>query len=161
MLHSLLSRYNDLLNCSLIPKTVVKIVQEKDNMPVFVADEKSYTAEDLTTKLFVKLRETAEQFLGIPVDSCVASYPDHFTKHQQAQYKLAVQSAGFNQVILAKEHVAAYYSFSSENQKVDETTVIADFGAQNFSVTILQQSKGLLTIVGSADENELGMPIFL
>jgi len=52
--------------------------------------------------------------------------------------------------------VAAYFAFSTEQQKVDETVVVCDFGAQNFNVTILQQSKGLVSIIGSAEENELG-----
>lgn len=140
----------------MLPKTVTRMVTDKENVPVFEVDEQTYTAEDLTTKLFVKLRETAEMFLGHVVDSCVVGYPDHFSKHQQDQLKMAVGNAGFVKVILAKEHVAAYYAFSTDQQVVDETIVVADFGAQNFNVTILQQSKGLISIVGSADENELG-----
>jgi len=61
-------------------------------VPVFEVEieevTSTYTAEDLTTKLFVKLRETAEMFLGKPVDSCVVGYPDHFSAHQQEQLKL-------------------------------------------------------------------------
>ncbi|KAI8812842.1 Hsp70 protein-domain-containing protein [Cladochytrium replicatum] len=127
----------------------------------------TFTAEEITTKYFRKLKETAESFIGGSVDGCVVSAPVHFSDDSTNSLIKAISAAGFEEVYPIAEPVAAALAFEnsksaaqkdeeSKAKSLDKTILTLDLGGHQFNATLLRYSDGLYSVLASVDDIKLG-----
>ena len=97
--------------------------------------------------LFLKyLRNEVRKKIGY-VNKAVITVPQKFSPIQRNEIKEAGLEAGFTDIILKTEPVAAAIAYGME-QKKDQTLLVYDFGGGTFDVTILQIKDGDFSTVG-------------
>ena len=105
--------------------------------------------------LFLKyLRKEINKRIGY-VGNVVITVPQGFSPIQRNEIKEAGYEAGFTDVELRSEPIAAAVAYGLD-QKGDKTILIYDFGGGTFDVTILQISDGNFDPLASGGNPELG-----
>lgn len=105
---------------------------------------KRYYAEDLVALILIHLKEIGSKITGEPITKVVLGRPARFSpepaKEQLAQKRLlkAAQIAGFDEVVLQLEPIAAAYAYEAEIKGKDETVLIGDFGGGTADFTIMK-----------------------
>ncbi|RKO87117.1 heat shock protein 70 family [Blyttiomyces helicus] len=123
-----------------------------------------HSVVEVSAKYLRKLKETAENFLGTPVDGVVISIPAHFEDVQKAALMQATKEAGFETAYPVHEPVAAALAFdaatgatsSPASTKIDKNVLVLDLGGHQFNVTALANNAGIYTVLASKDDPALG-----
>jgi len=111
------------------------------------------TAEDLSAEMLKKLRSeiTDEQF-----NSIVITVPAMFDINQVAATKRAGELAGFEQVEILMEPIAAAFAYGFKQKVQDGKYIVFDFGGGTFDAALVRSSGGVLSVVSSEGNNYLG-----
>ncbi|ORX64665.1 HSP70-domain-containing protein, partial [Basidiobolus meristosporus CBS 931.73] len=140
-------------------------ITEKDGVAAFEVNykdaEAKFTAKEITSKFFVTLKQTAENYLGKTVDGVVMAVPSYFTEKQNEELKQAVEAAGLHILQLIHEPTAAALAYNlgqnaSRKDADDKTVLVADLGGHNLDLTLLAARGGVYTVLGSGQDHELG-----
>ncbi len=132
----------------LAPKYVARAYKRQmgnradDNKPLAIITDpsgKDRTAVENSAAALGDLKKSAEKFLGVKVDHVTISFPAYFGDHAREDTKAAAKIAGFREVRLIEEPVAAalYYGLEKGRQ---ENIVVIDFGGGTLDATFLQLS---------------------
>lgn len=118
-----------------------------------VADGKEVTPEDCSSEVLKKLANavTDETFKSV-----VITVPAAFRLPQVDATKRAAKMAGFEQVEILMEPVAAAFAFGSKKKIKNGKFVVFDFGVKRFEVSLLDIEEGLMTVVDTVGDNRLG-----
>ena len=110
-------------------------------------------AEELSAELLKKLKGevTEEQFKSV-----VITVPAMFDMNQVAATKRAGELAGFEQVEILMEPVAAAFNFAIKNKIGDAKYVVFDFGGGTFDAALVKAEGGVMSVVSSEGDNFLG-----
>lgn len=133
-----------------------KVVAGANDRPAFEVQRKgkaqTYSLEDLIGFVLTKMKVTAAGYLGEKVENTVITVPAEFDEEQKEIVRKGAQKAGFKQIRLIKDAVAAAmaHSLDVENDKQPlKTVLVVDFGAGSLDVTVLKVDRGLLSILAS------------
>ncbi|EPX74875.1 heat shock protein Pdr13 [Schizosaccharomyces octosporus yFS286] len=119
--------------------------------------EKIVTAQEASTRHLQRLRESAQDFLGVKVDGCVMSVPVYFTDEQRKALETAATQAGLPILQLIHDPAAILLALMySETVLIDKTFVVANFGANRSEVSVVSIKGGLMTILSTAHDENLG-----
>jgi len=115
--------------------------------------EESVNAEELSAELLKKLKGevTEEQFKSV-----VITVPAMFDMNQVAATKRAGEMAGFEQVEILMEPVAAAFNYGFKNNIQDGKFVVFDFGGGTFDAAFVKAEGGVMSVVSSEGDNFLG-----
>jgi molecular chaperone DnaK len=115
--------------------------------------DEQVNAEELSAELLKKLKGeiTEEQFKSV-----VITVPAMFDFNQVAATKRAGILAGFEQVEILMEPVAAAFNYSFRNKIGDAKYVVFDFGGGTFDAALVTSEGGVMTVVSSEGDNFLG-----
>ncbi len=103
-----------------------------------VVGDKLYRPIDVAAKILQKLREDAEKLhFHQPVPRVVITHPASFDALLQEKIKQAAMLAGFSEVELLPEPVAAALAYMETGNKVGDHTLVYDFGGGTFDVAVL------------------------
>jgi hypothetical protein len=107
--------------------------------PKVLDGRRIYKPVDIAAKILGKLKDDAERlsFQRMPVRRVVITYPASFNPLQQDKIKQAAILAGFEEVMLLPEPVAAAIACSRSNLRVGKYILVYDFGAGTFDVAVL------------------------
>lgn len=110
-------------------------------------------AEELSAEILKKLKGevTEEQFKSV-----VITVPAMFDMNQVAATKRAGELAGFEQVEILMEPVAAAFAYVLEHKIQDGKFVIFDFGGGTFDAALVKSEGGVMSVVSSEGDNFLG-----
>lgn len=108
---------------------------------IMVLDEqRKYRPEDIAALLLKKLKADAEiRRFYEPVTRAVITFPTAFDSTQKDKIRLAAKLAGFTEVELLEEPIAAALAFKYEGLKVGKCIMVYDFGAGTFDIAVLSQ----------------------
>ncbi|CDR39468.1 CYFA0S03e03686g1_1 [Cyberlindnera fabianii] len=127
---------------------------------VAVSDEKtlSYTAKQVTVRHLEQLKAAAKDYLGKEIEGSVIAVPTNFTDKQKEELLSAANEAGLNVMQLINEPSAALLSHVSQDDRLteDKTYVVADFGGVRSDAAVISVRGGILTILATAHDYELG-----
>ena len=78
-------------------------VEPKAGVPVIDVEGKTYTSQEISARILMKLKKDAEDYLGEKVDRAVITVPAYFDDAQRQATKQAGESAGFKVERIIKE----------------------------------------------------------
>lgn len=142
----------------LITAPSVTFAEFKRNMGTnyqYFANEKYYTAEDLSSFVLRRLREDAEAYLGEAVTEAVISVPAYFNDDKRCATKNAGKLAGITVERLINEPsaVALKHHMGIEDA---ETFIIFDFGGGTLDVSLVDAFDNMVEIQSVSGDNYLG-----
>jgi molecular chaperone DnaK len=118
-------------------------------------DGKSYTAQEISARILMKLKRDAESFLGDTVVDAVITVPAYFNDAQRQATKEAGQIAGLNVLRIINEPTAASLAYGLDKES-DETILVFDLGGGTFDVSVLEIGEGVFEVKATSGDTQLG-----
>jgi len=115
--------------------------------------EKDLTSEELSAEVLKKLKQPITDEI---INAVVVTVPAKFDANQKEATKKAAELAGFNQVELLSEPVAAAYSYGVKSKSKDGYWVVFDFGGGTFDAALLKIEEGLFKVISTEGDSLLG-----
>ena len=124
----------------------------------FKHESKTFKAEEISSMILVKMKETAEAYLGHGVHKAVITVPAYFNDSQRQATKDAGTIAGLNVLRVINEPTAAAIAYGLDKKKGAgaSTVLIFDLGGGTFDVSILQIDEGVFEVKSTAGNTHLG-----
>ncbi|KAJ9118240.1 Hsp70 ATPase ssa1 [Naganishia vaughanmartiniae] len=136
-------------------------VINKGSKPViqveYKGEQKEFTPEEISSMILVKMRETAEAYLGEPVKDAVVTVPAYFNDSQRQATKDAGLISGLNVLRIINEPTAAAIAYGLDKMSAGEKNVlIFDLGGGTFDVSLLTIEEGIFEVKATAGDTHLG-----
>ncbi len=123
----------------------------------FKGETKQFTPEEVSSMVLIKMRETAESYLGGTVNNAVVTVPAYFNDSQRQATKDAGLIAGLNVLRIINEPTAAAIAYGLDKKVEGERNVlIFDLGGGTFDVSLLTIEDGIFEVKSTAGDTHLG-----
>ena len=136
-------------------------VINKDSKPHIQAslkgETKTFSPEEISSMVLVKMKETAEAYLGKEVKHAVITVPAYFNDSQRQATKDAGLISGLNVLRIINEPTAAAIAYGLEKKGTGERNIlIYDLGGGTFDVSLLTIDDGIFEVKATAGDTHLG-----
>jgi molecular chaperone DnaK len=140
--------------------------QEIDRMPYEVVEAdngdahihvqgRDYSPPEISSKILMKLRDAAEEYLGEEVTEAVITVPAYFNDAQRQATKDAGKIAGLDVKRIVNEPTAAALAYGMDSKK-DEVIAVYDLGGGTFDISILEVGENVVEVVATDGDTHLG-----
>merc|ERR1711896_91983 len=137
-----------------------KIVNDSNTPKIQVqykGETKTFSAEEISSMVLTKMKETASAFTGKDVKDVVVTVPAYFNDSQRQATKDAGAIAGLNVLRIINEPTAAAIAYGLDKKTAGETNVlIFDLGGGTFDVSLLTIDDGIFEVKATAGDTHLG-----
>jgi L1 cell adhesion molecule like protein len=139
-----------------------KVEGDKSDKPQIVVEYKGETKkfmpEEISSMVLLKMKETAEAYLGQKVKKAVVTVPAYFNDSQRQATKDAGSIAGLDVLRIINEPTAAAiaYGLDKIEEKVEKNILIFDLGGGTFDVSLLTIEGGVFEVKATAGDTHLG-----
>jgi molecular chaperone DnaK len=147
-------RYNEV---SSEMKTIAYQVEEgANNTPRVRIADRLYTPQEISAFILQKMKQTAEDFLGMEVTEAVITVPAYFNDAERQATKEAGAIAGLDVKRIINEPTAAALAYGLDKQGKDMTVAVFDLGGGTFDVSILDLGDGVFEVKATDGDIHLG-----
>ena len=126
----------------------------------YKGETKEFQPEQISSMILVKMKETAEAFLGKDVKNAVVTVPAYFNDSQRQATKDAGVIAGLNVLRIINEPTAAAIAYGldkkSNSGPAEKNVMIFDLGGGTFDVSLLTIEEGIFEVKATAGDTHLG-----
>ncbi|MBZ6370646.1 MAG: Hsp70 family protein [Microbacterium hominis] len=136
----------------IIDKATKPIIQVE-----YKGETKEFTPEEISSMVLLKMKETAEAYLGGTVSNAVVTVPAYFNDSQRQATKDAGTISGLNVLRIINEPTAAAIAYGLDKKSEGEKNVlIFDLGGGTFDVSLLTIEEGIFEVKATAGDTHLG-----
>jgi L1 cell adhesion molecule like protein len=123
----------------------------------YKGETKKFFPEEISSMVLVKMKETAEAFLGKTIKDAVVTVPAYFNDSQRQATKDAGTISGMNVLRIINEPTAAAIAYGLDKKgKGERNVLIFDLGGGTFDVSILTIEDGIFEVKSTAGDTHLG-----
>ncbi len=116
---------------------------------------KPCSPQEISAMVLARMRDTASEFLGEPVDQAVITVPAYFNDAQRQATKEAGKIAGLEVLRIINEPTAAALAYGIK-QDTDQKIAVFDLGGGTFDVSILEIGDGVFQVLSTNGDTFLG-----
>src|SRR3990170_7854561 len=131
-------RYDDAVVQKDIPLESYKIVRAENGDVWLEAQGKKMAPPEISARVLMKMKKTAEDYLGESVTDAVITVPAYFNDAQRQATKDAGRIAGLNVRRIINEPTAAALAFGLDKQEGDRKIAVYDLGGGTFDISIIE-----------------------
>jgi len=122
----------------MVPYKIVKA----DNGDAWVeGNGKKMAPPEVSARVLMKMKKTAEDYLGEPVTEAVVTVPAYFNDSQRQATKDAGKIAGLEVKRIINEPTAAALAYGMDKQRGDRKIAVYDLGGGTFDISIIEISE--------------------
>jgi len=119
----------------MVPYTII----EADNGDAWVeAADKKMAPPEVSARVLMKMKKTAEDYLGEPVTEAVITVPAYFNDSQRQATKDAGKIAGLEVKRIINEPTAAALAYGLDKQRGDRKIAVYDLGGGTFDISVIE-----------------------
>ncbi len=131
-------RFDDAVVQKDIAMVPYKIVKAANGDAWVEARGKAMAAQQISAEVLIKMKKTAEDYLGEKVTEAVITVPAYFNDAQRQATKDAGKIAGLDVKRIINEPTAAALAFGMDKVKGDRKIAVYDLGGGTFDISIIE-----------------------
>ena len=138
------------------PERTVRSIKRRmgETTPVRMAD-KDYAPQEISALILRRLKDLAQDHLGVEVNKAVITVPAFFSDAQRQATREAGQIAGLEVVRIINEPTAAALAYESRHAGARKALVY-DLGGGTFDVSVVNLEGDVVEVLASHGNNHLG-----
>jgi len=133
-----------------------KIVNSEKGDAWIEAKGDKYSPSQISAFILIKMKETAEKYLGQEVTKAVITVPAYFNDAQRQATKDAGKIAGLEVLRIINEPTAASLAYGLDKKKENKKIAVYDLGGGTFDVSILELGDGVFEVKSTNGDTFLG-----
>ncbi len=146
-------KYNEVQEeAKMVPYTITK---NSNGDAVFEVDGKQLSPEEVAAQILMKMKETAEAYLGEKVTEAVVTVPAYFNDSQRQSTKDAGKIAGLDVKRIIPEPTAAALAYGLDKEG-DKKIAVFDLGGGTFDISVMEIGDGVFEVLATNGDTRLG-----
>ncbi len=138
-----------------IKRVPYKVVAGPNGMAAVEIAGKIYTPPEISAMILQKMKQTAEDYLGHPVEKAVITVPAYFNDAQRQATKDAGKLAGLDVVRIINEPTASALAYGLDKKKEEKVSVY-DLGGGTYDISVLELAEGVFEVKSTNGDTHLG-----
>src|SRR5947199_2892863 len=140
----------------LAPERTIKSIKRKMGQDVKVRlGDQEYRPQEISGMILRALRDRAARQLGTAVRKAVVTVPAYFNDAQRQATREAGELAGLEVVRILNEPTAASLTYDPSQREL-RRMLVYDLGGGTFDVSIVQAQEGVVEVLASHGDTQLG-----
>ncbi len=133
-----------------------KVTRNANGDAVFEVEGKLVSPEEAAAQILIKMKETAESYLGEKITEAVITVPAYFNDSQRQSTKDAGKIAGLDVKRIIPEPTAAALAYGLDKVHTDKKIAVYDLGGGTFDISILEIGDGVFEVLATNGDTHLG-----
>ncbi|SOD42628.1 molecular chaperone DnaK [Nitrosovibrio sp. Nv4] len=131
-------RFNEEMVQRDIKMVPYNIIKAENNDAWIEVRGKKIAPPEISAQVLIKMKKTAEDYLGEPVTEAVITVPAYFNDSQRQATKDAGRIAGLEVKRIINEPTAAALAFGMDKKEGDRKVAVYDLGGGTFDISIIE-----------------------
>jgi molecular chaperone DnaK len=133
-----------------------KVIKSDNGTDAWVQSrDKKYSPSQISAFVLMKMKESAEKYLGSEVKQAVITVPAYFNDAQRQASKDAGKIAGLEVLRIINEPTAAALAYGLDKKKA-KTIAVYDLGGGTFDISVLELGDGVFEVKSTNGNTSLG-----
>jgi molecular chaperone DnaK len=136
-------------------RTIISVKRHMGTDWKIDVDSKSFTSQEISARILMKLKRDAEAYLGEDVTEAVITVPAYFGDAERQATKEAGEIAGLTVLRIVNEPTAAALAYGLDKEG-EQTVLVYDLGGGTFDVSVLEIADGVFDVKSTSGDTKLG-----